>query len=118
MRAPPDAANMMNGVCRRTAVSRPVITASPAAMPSEPPMKSKSCTAIVTIWPSSRADAELHRVLQSGLGARILEAVGITALVAKLERIDRDFRQRDIFKFAAVEHALQTHRRADAHVII
>ena len=44
---------MMNGVCRRTAVSSPVITASPAAMPSEPPMKSKSWTAITTGKPSS-----------------------------------------------------------------
>ena len=53
MRAPPEAANMMNGVPLSTAVSRPLITASPAAMPSEPPMKSKSCTPITTGRPSS-----------------------------------------------------------------
>ena len=44
---------MMNGVPFSTAVSRPLITASPAAMPSEPPMKSKSCTPITTGRPSS-----------------------------------------------------------------
>ena len=53
MRAPPDAANMMKGVLREAAVSSPQITASPAAIPSEPPMKSKSCTAAVTGRPSS-----------------------------------------------------------------
>ena len=109
MRAPPDAANMMNGVCRRTAVSSPVITASPAAMPSEPPMKSKSWTAIVTIWPSSRPMPTFTASCKSGLGAGIFQPVGVTALVAKLERIERHFGQRDIFKFAAVEHRLQPH---------
>ena len=53
MRAPPEAANRMKGVPRSTAVSKPLMTASPAAMPSEPPMKSKSCTPIVTGRPSS-----------------------------------------------------------------
>ena len=53
MRAPPEAANMMKGVPFSTAVSSPLMTASPAAMPSEPPMKSKSCTAITTGSPSS-----------------------------------------------------------------
>ena len=42
MRAPPEAANMMKGVPLSTAVSRPLMTASPAAIPKEPPMKSKS----------------------------------------------------------------------------
>ena len=43
----------LDGVPRSTAVSRPLIPASPAAMPSEPPMKSKSCTATTTGSPSS-----------------------------------------------------------------
>ena len=64
------------------------------------------------------ADAELHRVLQSGLGARVLQAVGIAALVAELERIERHFRHGDVFELAAIEHGLQPHRRADAHVIV
>ena len=38
------------------------------------------------------ADAELDRVLQAGLGARVLQAVGIAALVAELERIERHLR--------------------------
>jgi hypothetical protein len=44
-----------------TAVSMPVTIASPAAMPSEPPMKSKSCTAATTAR-LDRAGADLHRV--------------------------------------------------------
>ena len=51
MRAPPEAANRMKGVRCSAAWVRPVITASPAAMPSEPPMKSKSCTATVAAMP-------------------------------------------------------------------
>ena len=94
MRAPPDAANMMNGVPRSTAVSSPVITASPAAMPSEPPMKSKSCTPIDDRQAFELAEAELDRVVQAGLGARVLEAVDVAALVAELQRIGRDLRQR------------------------
>ncbi len=35
----------MNGVFRFTAARIAAITASPAAVPSEPPRKSKSCTA-------------------------------------------------------------------------
>ena len=87
---------MMNGVCRRTAVSSPVITASPAAMPSEPPMKSKSCTPISHRQAFELADAELHRVVQAGLGARVLQPVGVAALVAELERIDRHLRHGDV----------------------
>ncbi len=64
------------------------------------------------------ADAELHRVVQAGLGARILQAVGIAALVAELERIDRHFRHADVDPGLAVEHRLQARRRADAHVIV
>ena len=53
MRAPPEAANKMHGQPFSTAVSNPLITASPAAMPSEPPMKSKSCTPMTAARPSS-----------------------------------------------------------------
>ena len=53
MRAPPEAANKTNGQPFSTAVSRPLIIASPAAMPSEPPMKSKSCTPMTVASPSS-----------------------------------------------------------------
>ena len=53
MRAPPEAANTMKGDFFSTAGSSPRTIASPAAMPSEPPMKSKSCTAMTTPAPSS-----------------------------------------------------------------
>src|SRR5262249_34938787 len=64
------------------------------------------------------SDAELHRVLQSRLGAGILETVRITALVAKLERVERDFGQDDVFELTTIEHGLQPLRSADAHVIV
>ena len=57
MRAPPEAVNMMKGDLRFTASVMPVMMASPAAMPSEPPMNSKSCTAATTCLPSSRPAA-------------------------------------------------------------
>ena len=79
---------------RSTAVFNPVMTASPAAMPSEPPMKSKSCTPTTTGRLFDLAGRDPHRVLHAGLGARILEAVGVTALVTELERIERHLRQR------------------------
>jgi hypothetical protein len=53
MRAPPEAANRMNGVRFSTARNMPATTDSPAAMPSDPAMKRKSCAAATTSWPSS-----------------------------------------------------------------
>ena len=94
MRAPPEAANRMNGVFFSTARSMPVITASPAAMPSEPAMKRKSCAAATTSWPSSRAFGDEHRVVELGVGAGVLEAVGVAAAVAELQRIVRRRRAR------------------------
>ena len=52
------------------------------------------------------------------LVARVLEAIGVTALVAKFQRIDRHLGQRRFLRTPAVEHGLQAHRRADAHVIV
>src|ERR1700722_1195589 len=94
MRAPPEAAKRIKGQPFSTAVSSPLITASPAAMPSEPPMKSQSCTAITA--PVKLAEAKLHRVVQAGLAARVLEAVGIAAFVAEFQRTNRHLRNRDI----------------------
>jgi hypothetical protein len=63
------------------------------------------------------SDADL-RVLQSGPGAGVLEAVGVAALIAKLAGGSSwHLRQDDIFKLTAVEHGLQPLRGADAHVI-
>ncbi len=50
------------------------------------------------------SDAHLHGVLQTRLGAGILEPVGIAALVAEFERVERDLGQRNVFKLAAIEH--------------
>ncbi len=57
MRAPPEAAKRMKGVFFSTARSMPVMTPSPAAMPSEPAMKRKSCAAATMSWPSSLPSA-------------------------------------------------------------
>ncbi len=53
MRAPPEETKSTKGDFRCTAVRMAVMIASPAAMPSEPPMKAKSCTAITMGRPSS-----------------------------------------------------------------
>ena len=53
----------------------PFTKASPAAMPSEPPMKPKSCTAMVIGMLFDAAEPDLEGVLLAGLGAGILEAV-------------------------------------------
>jgi hypothetical protein len=70
MRAPPEAANSTKGVRLSTAVSSPLITASPAAMPSEPPMKSKSCTPTVSGVALDHAVADLDGVLRMPVLAR------------------------------------------------
>ena len=62
MRAPPEAANRMKGVFFSTARSMPAITASPAAMPSEPAMKRKSCAAATIV--------EAHRACPRRRGSR------------------------------------------------
>ena len=64
------------------------------------------------------AVADLDGVVQPGLGARILDAVDIFALVAKLERIGRHFRQRDVVPGLVVEDRLQPRHRAHAHVVV
>ena len=97
MRAPPDAANRMNG--RALVESRPraaVTIASPAAMPSEPPMKSKSCTATVTGMPSSVPSPTLIASCMPVLACALLQPVGVALLVAELQRIQRHLRQRHI----------------------
>ena len=42
------------------------------------------------------AEAELDRVVEAGLGARVFQPVGVAALVAELERIERHFRHADV----------------------
>ena len=64
------------------------------------------------------AEADLDRVGEAGLGARVLETVGVAALVAELERIDRDRRHRDVEPGLAVEDRLQPRHRAHAHVVV
>src|SRR6185295_2202545 len=64
------------------------------------------------------AVADLDGVVQPGLGAGVLDAVDIFALIAKLERIGRHFRQRDVVPSLVVEDRFQPRGRAHAHVIV
>ena len=118
MRAPPEAANRMKGVRFSTARSMPAITASPAAMPSEPAMKRKSCAAATTSWPSSVPSRHHHRVLQLRVAADGLEAVGVALAVAELERVVGDVAHRHDLVFAVVEQVPQALGRVHAHVVV
>ena len=89
MRAPPEAANRMKGVRFSTARSMPVMTASPAAMPSEPAMKRKSCAAATTSWPSSLPSADEHGVLELGVRLGGLETIGVAPAVAEFQGVVR-----------------------------
>ena len=66
--------------------------ASPAAMPSEPPMKAKSCTSTTAGWPLDLAVADGHGVLLAGGLARRLQALGIGLAVGELQRVVGDDR--------------------------
>ena len=58
------------------------------------------------------AVADLEGVLLAGLGAGVLEAVGIALLVAELQRVGRDLRQGNVEPGAAIEHQLEALGRA------
>ena len=64
------------------------------------------------------AEADFHRVVQAGLGAGVLQAIGIAALVAEFQRIERHLRQLHVEPGLAVEHGLEAGRRAHAHVVV
>ena len=51
MRAPPEAENTISGALRATARSAAITSPSPTAVPIEPPMKSKSSSAITVTRP-------------------------------------------------------------------
>ena len=96
---------MMNGVCRRTAVSQTGDHRFARRHAERAAHEVEVLHADGHHQAFQPADAELHRVLQSGLDARILQTVGIAALIAELERIERHLRHGDVLVFAAVEHA-------------
>ena len=64
------------------------------------------------------AEAELDRIVQAGLGAGVLEAVGIAALVAELQRVDRHFGHADVEPGLAVEQRLEPRHGAHAHMVV
>ena len=63
-------------------------------MPSEPPRKSNGCTAIITGRPSSVPRAAVKSFDAAGLGPGGLQLVGITFLVAEMQRIGRNLGRR------------------------
>ena len=62
------------------------------ASPSEPPMKSKLCTARMTGSPSMVPRAATSASSCAGLGAGFLQPVGIALVVAEAQRVLRHFR--------------------------
>jgi hypothetical protein len=64
------------------------------------------------------AVADLDGVVQSGLGARILDAVGVFALVAEFQRVSGHVGQRDVVPGLVVENRFQPRHRAHAHVVV
>ena len=59
-----------------------------------------------------------HRILVSALGLSILEPVHIALGVAKTQRIDRHFGQRDRGVAGIIEEHRETVLTADRHVVI
>ena len=64
------------------------------------------------------AVADLDGVVQAGPGARILDAVGIFALVAEFQGIGGHLGQRDVEPGLVVEDRFQPRHRAHAHVVV
>ena len=64
------------------------------------------------------AVAELDRIVEAGLAARILEPIDVAAVVAEFQRIDRYLRHGDIEPGLVVEHGLEARRGAHAHMIV
>src|SRR5262249_31372556 len=68
--------------------------------------------------PFELAEAELDGIVGAGLGARILEAVGVTHLVTEPERIERRRGDRDIEPGLVIEHRLEPQHRPHAHMVV
>ena len=68
--------------------------------------------------PFEGAAAELDGIGRRGFCAGILQAIGVAALVAELERIERYFRDRDVLPGRVVEDRFHSRGGAHAHVII
>ena len=107
----------MNGVPLSTAVSRPLIDRLARRHAERAAHEIEILHADHDRQAVELAEAELDRVVHAGLGARVLEAVGVAPLVAEFQRIDRHLGDGDVEPGLAVEHRLQPRRRAHAHVV-
>src|ERR1700731_107495 len=68
--------------------------------------------------PLEFAEPDLDGVVEPGLGARVLEALGVAPLIAELERIYRHLGDFDLLVPATVEQGREARGRAHTHVII
>ena len=93
----------MNGRFSSTAACIARTSASPTPMPSEPPRKSKGCTATITGMPSSVPRAAVSASWRCVLVRARFHLVGISLLAAEFQRIGGDRRHRQLFKLSAVE---------------
>ncbi len=77
-------------------------------------MKSKSWTAATTGTFSTVPAPTMHGIDRAGLGAGVAQAIGVAALVAELQRVERHVGERDRLPLAAVEEMLEALLRASS----
>ena len=113
MRAPPAAVKRMYGHLSAIAARTPATNAAPTAMPIDPPMKAKSWTPTMTLWPSilPRALTSASRSPVGGAGG--LQPVGVALGVLEPQRVLADLGRRQQLIFGGVEQLLEALGRAD-----
>ncbi len=108
----------MNGQRFSTAFSMPVMTASPAAMPSEPAMKRKSCAAATISWPSSQPSPTSTASSSSVPALAVLSRSVYLRPSRNFSGSLRHVPHRHLHVFAAVEEVLEPLLRRHAHVVV
>ena len=101
-----------------TAASAPAMIASAAAMPSEPPMKSKSCTAATSGTPSTVPAPSMTASSSPVFAFAAFSRSRVAALVAEAQRIERHrAASGSVSHCAVVEEEPEARARVDALVI-
>ena len=106
MRAPPDAANSTNGCrayerCAHRGDHR--LAGGGSERPAHEVKVLDGGHDRVAV---QLADAGMDRIVETGLAARVLQAIGVAALVAELQRIERHVGEMDGGVFLVVEQRL------------
>jgi hypothetical protein len=81
-------------------------------------MKSNDWTAICRADSGDLAAGGLDGVHLARLGACFAQAVGVTLVVLELQRVDRHFRESDVFPQAFIEQVLHARGRADLEMMV